>query len=130
VFVNSSGQLGTTTSSARFKEDIEDMSSVSDVLLKLRPVTFHYRRLYDDGSRHQQFGLVAEEVARVDPDLVAFDGEGRPQTVRYHFVNAMLLNEVQKQHGRIAELEAQLAEQRQKAVALEARLAKLEAARP
>jgi hypothetical protein len=109
VFVNSSGQLGTATSSLRFKEDVEDMGTASDALLQLRPVTFHYKPAYDDGSRLLQYGLIAEEVARVYPGLVQYDQEGRPLTVRYQFVPAMLLNEVQKQRARIEELEARLA---------------------
>jgi hypothetical protein len=96
VYVNSSGQLGTLTSSARFKEDIEDIGGASDGLLQLRPVRFRYKSEIDP-SGLEQYGLVAEEVAKVYPDLVTHDHQGRPESVRYHFVNAMLLNEVQKQ---------------------------------
>ena len=96
VFVNSGGQLGTATSSLRFKEDVQDMGEASSALMQLRPVTFHYKAAYDDGSRLLQYGLVAEEVAQVYPDLVQYDQDGKPYTVRYQFVDAMLLNEVQK----------------------------------
>jgi len=108
VFVSSSDKLGTATSSRRYKDEIVDMSAESDVLLKLRPVSFYYRKDLDD-THLRQFGLVAEEVAEVAPGLVAYDEDGAPQAVRYHFVNAMLLNEVQKQRRQIEELEARLA---------------------
>jgi hypothetical protein len=133
VFVNSSGQLGTMTSSLRFKDDVEDMGDASADLLRLRPVTFHYKAPYDDGSRLLQYGLIAEEVARVFPDLVQYDQDGQPLSVRYSMVNAMMLNEVQKQHATIASQAAQLDRQREQiatqAVRLQelaARLAKLE----
>ncbi|HZR83278.1 MAG TPA: tail fiber domain-containing protein [Candidatus Binatia bacterium] len=100
VFVNGDGRLGTTTSSARFKEDVRAIGDESRGLLKLRPVRFRYKPEID-ASGLEQYGLVAEEVAKVYPDLVVYDDEGRPQTVRYHFVNAMLLNEVQRQARRI-----------------------------
>jgi hypothetical protein len=119
VFVNPSGQLGTTTSSRRFKDDITDMAGESDVLMKLRPVSFFYKPEYDE-TQTRQYGLVAEEVAQVAPQLVAFDKDGVPQTVRYHFVNAMVLNEVQKQQSTIARQQAEIQD-------LAARLAKLEA---
>jgi hypothetical protein len=108
VSVNNLGKLGTTTSSRRYKEQITDMSAESDVLLRLRPVSFYYRPELDE-THLRQYGLVAEEVAEVAPDLVAYDEDGTPQTVRYHFVNAMLLNEVQKQRRHIQDLEARLA---------------------
>src|SRR6185503_4471601 len=92
VYVNSSGQLGTLTSSARFKQDIRSMDNASDVLLALRPVTFRYRPEVDPHCL-PQFGLVAEEVEKVDPDLVARDDQNEVYTVRYEAVNAMLLNE-------------------------------------
>ena len=107
VFVNSLGKLGTTTSSRRYKEGIVDMRAESDVLMRLRPVAFHYRPEYGE-TGIRQYGLVAEEVAEVAPELVVFDAEGQPETVRYHFVNAMLLNQVQKQQSRIQDLEARL----------------------
>ncbi len=111
VFVNSAGQLGTATSSLRFKEDVTDMAEASDGLMRLRPVTFRYRPAYDDGSHLLQYGLIAEEVAEVYPDLVQYDAGGQPLAVRYHFVNAMLLNEAQKQHARSTEQAALLAAQ-------------------
>ncbi len=111
VYVNSSGQLGAATSSLRFKEDVADMGAASDALMRLRPVTFHYRAEYDDGQRLLQYGLIAEEVAKVDPGLVEYDADGKPFTVRYQFVNAMLLGEVQKQHATIAGQAARLAQQ-------------------
>ncbi len=119
VFVNSSGQLGTTLSSLRFKEDVETMGDASDSLLRLRPVTFHYKAQFDDGSHLLQYGLIAEEVAKVYPDLVQYDADGRPLSVRYAMVNAMLLNEVQKQHLTITEQTAQLTEQ-QRQIAVQA----------
>jgi hypothetical protein len=128
VFVNSSGQLGTVTSSLRFKEDLENMGDASQGLMKLRPVTFRYRAPYDDGSRLLQYGLVAEEVAKVYPDLVQYDDKGQPFTVRYHMINAMLLNEVQKQHSTIEQQKAQLQEQESRLQRLEALVSQLTAA--
>jgi hypothetical protein len=109
VYVNSSGRLGTVTSSRRFKEEIQDMGDVTDNLMKLRPVTFYYKPEYANGPRLLQYGLIAEEVAEVYPDLVQYSETGEPNTVYYQFVNAMLLNEVQKQHKKIEALEGELA---------------------
>jgi Chaperone of endosialidase len=102
VFVNADGLLGTLTSSLRFKQDVEDMGDASAGLMRLRPVAFHYKPQYDDGSRLLQYGLVAEEVAKVYPELVQTDRSGQPLAVRTHFINAMMLNEVQRQHRTIA----------------------------
>lgn len=119
VFVNPSGQLGTVTSSRRFKNHIADMGGESDLLMKPRPVAFYYKPELDE-MQTRQYGLVAEGVAQVAPQLVVFDKDGAPQTVRYHFVNAMLLNEVQKQRHTIQQQQAKIED-------LAARLAKLEA---
>lgn len=134
VFVDSNGQLGTVTSSIRYKEDVDDMGDSSENLMKLRPVTFHYKAGVDDGSHLLQYGLVAEEVAKVYPALVQYDAKGQPQTVRYHWINAMLLNEVQRQHAnaetqqaRVGELLSQVAQQKSQLEQQEARLQKLEA---
>jgi hypothetical protein len=106
VFATSSGAIGTLSSSLRFKEDVEDMGSASADLMKLRPVVFRYRAAYDDGTHQLQYGLIAEEVAKIYPGLVQYDEEGLPRSIRYHFLNPMLLNEVQKQR---AELDGQAA---------------------
>ncbi len=111
VLVNSSGQLGTTTSSLRFKEEVQDIGAASSDLLRLRPVTFLYKPAYDDGQRIRQYGLIAEEVAAVNPGLVQLGEDGQPLAVRYHFIYAMLLNEVQKQHAVMADQTARLAAQ-------------------
>jgi hypothetical protein len=124
VFINSSGKLGTITSSARFKKDIKPMDSTSEVILSLRPVTFHYR---SDTTNTPQFGLVAEEVARMDPALVLTDKEGKPYTVRYEAVNAMLLNEFLKEHRKNEEQEATIARQQKQIDALTAGLQKVSA---
>jgi hypothetical protein len=97
VYVNTNGQLGTTNSSQRYKRDIQDMGKASDALLALRPVTFRYKQDLDPAGT-VQYGLVAEEVERVSPDLVVRDSKGQVYSVRYAAVNAMLLNEFQKQH--------------------------------
>src|SRR4029079_8762514 len=110
------------------KDDVQDMGNATDSLMKLRPVTFRYKRDYDE-SGLQQYGLIAEEVAKVYPDLVVYKADGTPETVRYHFINAMLLNEVQKQHRQIEEQQTKLGEQESMIEKLAARLAKLEAAR-
>ena len=108
VFIDANGMLGTVTSSARFKDDIKPMAKASEALLALKPVTFHYKKEIDP-TRTSQFGLVAEEVEKVDPDLVVRDKEGKPYTVRYEAVNAMLLNEFIKEHSKVQELEATVA---------------------
>jgi hypothetical protein len=95
VVVSNTGQLGTLPSSARFKKDIATMEKTSEAVLSLRPVTFHYKT---DPKEIPQFGLIAEEVAKVNPALVLPDKEGKPYTVRYEAVNAMLLNEFLKEH--------------------------------
>jgi hypothetical protein len=134
VVVDTNGQLGTMSSSARFKEDIQDMGDASSGLLRLRPVTFRYKQPYLDGSKPVDYGLIAEEVAGVYPDLVVKDAEGQVQTVQYQKLTPMLLNEVQKQAERQAEQNRQQAEQnRQQAEqirSLEERLAALEALLP
>jgi hypothetical protein len=109
VYINSLGKLGTLPSSQRFKEDIRDMGDATAGLMKLRPVTFYYKPEYTDGPRRLQYGLIAEEVAEIYPELVNYSEDNRPNTVYYQFVNAMLLNEVQKQHRKIEDLEARLA---------------------
>jgi Chaperone of endosialidase len=108
VFINSSGKLGTMTSSRRFKEEIKPMEQTSEALFALKPVTFRYKKEIDPTGTHQ-FGLVAEEVEKVDSDLVVRDEEGKPYTVRYDAVNAMLLNEFLKEHRTVQELKQQIA---------------------
>jgi len=109
VVIDSAGQLGTVNSSRRYKEDIQDMGSASSGLMKLRPVTFRYKQAYADRSKPVEYGLIAEEVEEVYPDLVAHLADGEVETVQYHKINAMLLNEVQKQQREIEELKARLA---------------------
>jgi uncharacterized coiled-coil protein SlyX len=135
VLINSSNKLGTTTSSKRFKEEIKSMGEASEALLALKPVTFRYTKEIDP-HRTPQFGLVAEEVEKVDPALIVRDKEGKPYSVRYDQVNAMLLNEflkahkkveeqqskVEKQEALIAELKSTVAEQQKRFVQQEAQI--------
>ena len=126
VIVGPDGHLGTITSSKRYKDGIEPMAKASEAILALKPVTFRYKHELDpDGI--PQFGLVAEEVAKVNPDLVARDEQGKPYTVRYEAVNAMLLNEFLKAHRNIAEQGAMIAQQQKQIEALSAGLQKVSA---
>lgn len=126
VQINSNGQLGAQTSSLRFKEQVRDMGDSTSALMKLRPVTFLYKPEYDKGERTLQYGLIAEEVAKVYPELVAYDNDGQPYSVRYQYLATMLLNEVQKQYHR-ADAEAKvITTQEQKIDQLEQRLSRLE----
>ena len=103
--MNANGQLGSVASSARFEQDIQPMDKASEAILALKPVMFRYKKELDpDGV--SQFGLVAEDVEKVNPDLVARDEEGKLYTVRYDAVNAMLLNEFLKEHRKNEEREA------------------------
>jgi uncharacterized coiled-coil protein SlyX len=109
VKVNSKGHLGTVGSSERFKDEIKPMDTASEAILALKPVTFRYKHELDpDGT--PQFGLVAEDVAKVNPDLVVRDADGKVYTVRYEAVNAMLLNEFLKEHRKVAEQQSTIAE--------------------
>ena len=108
MYVNSAGQLGTPSSSRRFKKDIADMAAASETLLSLKPVTFHYK---SDTKGISQFGLVAEDVAEVNPNLVVRDGKGEIYSVRYEAVNAMLLNEFLKEHREVQKQAATIAQQ-------------------
>jgi hypothetical protein len=119
VIVGTNGQLGTVTSSERFKEAIKPMDKASEAILALKPVTFRYKHKLDHEGI-PQFGLVAEEVEKVNPDLVARDDQGKVNTVRYEAVNAMLLNEFLKQHRKVKELEAAIARQQEEIKALTA----------
>jgi len=110
VIVDANGHLGTTTSSARFKEAIKPMDKASEAILDLQPVTFRYKHELDPEGI-PQFGLVAEEVEKVNPALVARDDQGKPYSVRYEAVNAMLLNEFLKEHRTVQELKSTVAKQ-------------------
>jgi predicted ribosome quality control (RQC) complex YloA/Tae2 family protein len=107
VLIDDNGQLGTVSSSRRFKKDIKSMDKASEAILALNPVTFHYKT---GAGGTLQFGLIAEEVAAVNPDLVVRDNNGEIYTVRYDAVNAMLLNEFLKEHHKMQEQGATIAE--------------------
>jgi len=124
VVVDSAGQLGTISSSQRFKTAIRPMSKASEAVLALKPVTFHYKT---DKTDTPQFGLIAEEVAKVNPDLVVRDKNGEIHTVRYEAVNAMLLNEFLKEHRVVQEQGATIARQQKQIEALTAGLQKVNA---
>ena len=121
VIIDSSGHLGTTISSARLKDEIKPMDTASEVILSLKPVTFRYKKEID-ADRTLQFGLIAEEVEKVNPALVARDEQGKPYTVRYEAVNAMLLNEFLKEHRKVESLEKAMADQRQENATMRAML--------
>jgi Chaperone of endosialidase len=124
VLIDSAGQLGTQSSSIRFKKEIKPMDTTSESILSLKPVTFHYK---SDKTNRPEFGLIAEEVAKVDPDLVVRDASGEIYTVRYDAVNAMLLNEFLKEHRKVEKLEATVLEQQKQIKALTAGLEKVSA---
>ncbi|MFN0206368.1 MAG: tail fiber domain-containing protein, partial [Planctomycetota bacterium] len=126
VLIDSAGQLGTVSSSRRFKEDIRDMGTSTDRLLDLRPVLFKYKQdqsLPDGSGVPPEYGLIAEEVVQIFPDLVVYDEKGAPFTVKYHILGSMLINEVKKLK---AIHESESAELRAKNTALEARVERLE----
>jgi hypothetical protein len=110
VFIDASNKLGTLTSSKRFKEDIKAMDKASEALFSLKPVTFHYKKEIDPAST-SQLGLVAEDVEKVNPDLVVRDKEGKAYSVRYDQVNAMLLNEFLKEHRAFVEEQRKVTQQ-------------------
>ena len=110
VIIDAGGHLGTTVSSARFKDEIKPMDKASEAILALKPVTFCYKKELDPNGI-PQFGLVAEEVEKVNPDLVARYADGKPYTVRYEAVNAMLLNEFLKEHRTVEEQNRRIQEQ-------------------
>ena len=123
VYVDSDGKMGTLASSRRYKEEIKPIKQASEVLYRLKPVSFRYKKEIDR-SHALSFGLIAEEVANVDPDLVTPDRDGKPETVRYEAVNAMLLNEFLKEHRNLETLkndfQATVAQQQKEIVALTA----------
>src|SRR4029077_4191039 len=110
VIIDATGHLGTVSSSERFKDQIKPMGKASEAILALKPVSFHYKKELDPRGI-AQFGLVAEEVEKVNPDLVARDEQGKVYTVRYEAVNAMLLNEFLKEHRTVQELKSTVAKQ-------------------
>src|SRR5439155_15095930 len=122
VLVDSAGQLGTASSSRRYKTDIKPIDKASECILGLKPVSFRYK-VHKDCT--PQFGLIAEEVAEVNPDLVIYDRDGKPYTVRYDQVNAMLLNEFLKAHHQMQEQQAMIAKQQKQIEALTAGLQKV-----
>jgi hypothetical protein len=112
VLIDSNGQLGTVSSSRRFKQDIEGLQEDSERVLALRPVKFRYKDHAAQGDTTPQYGLIAEEVAEVFPELVVYDAEGRPETVRYHLLAPLLLAEAQRERARAERQERELADQR------------------
>src|SRR5262249_37220416 len=130
VVVSNTGKLGIVVSSARYKRDIRDMGNSSQALMKLRPVTFRYK---NDPSGQREYGLVAEEVDRVYPDLVSREADGKVVSVHYHELVPMLLNEIQRQAGQVQKqaneirsLNAKIAQDQVQRVSFEQRLSALE----
>jgi hypothetical protein len=110
VMIDSAGQLGTVSSSRRVKEDIHDMDNVSQRLFQLRPVTFRYTQAFAGGAKPVQYGLIAEEVAEVFPELAVMNAGGEPETVKYQDLSVLLLNELQRLQQRVEALERQMAD--------------------
>jgi hypothetical protein len=119
VFITSSGQLYSPSSSQRYKDDIRDMGDASNSVMQLRPVTFRYKQPTADGSKPLEYGLIAEEVAKIYPELVVYGKDGEVESVQYHQLPALLLNELQKQQKKIDQQESTIRQ-------LESRLAALE----
>ncbi len=135
VLIDSNGQLGTVSSSRRYKEDIQSLGDVSAALMQLRPVTFRYKQPYDDGDKPIQYGLIAEEVAEVLPDLAVFNADGQTETVKYHLLPPFLLAGYQRQQQTIEAQAEQIGvlterdqQQAEKIASLERRLSGIEAA--
>lgn len=130
VFVNGTGRLGTLTSSARFKREIEPVTDARTIVQALRPVHFFYRPEYEEGGRTPQYGLIAEEVEKVSPALVVYGADGAPQTVRYQFLPTLLLAEIQRlereRSQQAGQLEALQTDHERRLTALTAQLAALE----
>jgi len=122
VLIDSAGQLGTQGSSRRFKREIKTMGNASEAILSLKPVSFHYK---SDAKNIPQFGLIAEEVAKVNPALVVLDKDGKPYSVRYDAVNAMLLNEFLKAHKTVEGQNRELENQERRIQEQEATIAEL-----
>jgi len=120
VLIDSTGHLGTFSSSRRYKQDIREIGDASNRLMDLQPVQFRYRQPAADGSKPLQYGLIAEDVATVFPELVVRDGNGRIESVQYHQLPALLLNELQKEHRTIAEQAEQIRELTKRLEVLEA----------
>ena len=126
VLVDSAGQLGTVSSSRRYKHDIQPMGDASAALMKLRPVTFRYKKPYADGSTPIEYGLIAEEANEALPDLVVFNERGQPETIKYHLLPALLVNEYQRQQKTIEAQTKLIAAQEHRLLRLEAQLARLD----
>jgi hypothetical protein len=133
VLINANGKLGTTTSSRRFKKEIKPMDHASEALFSLKPVSFHYNKEIDPAGT-SQLGLVAEDVEKVNPDLIVRDKEGKPYSVRYDQVNAMLLNEFLKEHRKNEEQQKQInvlaTQLKEQAAQIQKVSAQLEATKP
>jgi hypothetical protein len=125
VMIDTKGQLGTITSSARYKESIEPMPDESKIIFSLQPVSFRYKKELDPAAI-PQFGLVAEEVEKVAPELVVRDDEGKPYSIRYQAINAMLLSEFQKEHSKAEERAVTIKAQEERINALEVTVIRLE----
>ena len=110
--VTPTGQLGVVSSSIRYKEDVHSMGASSDRLLKLRPVTFRYKQADENGHKPEQYGLIAEDVANVMPELVVYNEKGQPETVAYQALLPMLINELQKADRNIERMQAEINELR------------------
>ena len=121
VYVNAAGKLGTQVSSGRFKDEIKPMEQASEVIYRLKPVSFRYKAEIEP-TRLRSFGLIAEEVEKANPDLVVRDKEGKPYSVRYDQVNAMLLNEFLKEHRAFIKEQLKLADQQKEIDALKEEL--------
>jgi hypothetical protein len=125
VMIDTKGQLGTVTSSARYKESIEPMPDESKIIFSLQPVSFRYKKELDPAAI-PQFGLVAEQVEKVAPELVVRDDEGKPYSVRYQAINAMLLSEFQKEHRKAEKRAVTIKAQQERIAALAAAVIRLE----
>src|SRR5208337_2995543 len=123
VLVDSTGHLGIASSSRRYKEDIESVGDQSERLYSLRPVTFRYKQVDAHGQKPRQYGLIAEEVAGVFPELVSYNVEGTPETVAYQTLTPLLLDQLQKQHHELEETRALLRAQAKELAALKTQLA-------
>jgi hypothetical protein len=127
VYVNSDNKIGTLSSSRRYKQEIKPMDKASETVFALKPVTFRYNKEVDP-SRALSFGLIAEEVAEVSPELITRDEKGNPQTVRYEAINAMLLNEFLKEHKKVEAQDRQIQEQQATIAQLQSTASKQETA--